>query len=122
MAAKKVSKKTPSVTAKTTRKRAKAKKKVARKIESPPKEVGLHANAEMLHGSYCNVAQIKHTPREFVLDFIMGVDNHHSLVSRVLTSPGHAKEIADALMLNIAQYENKFGEIEVRKNSQRKTH
>ena len=122
MAAKKVGKVTSSVFAKTKKKRPK-KKKVAKRItESPPREVGLHATVETLNGVYCNVAQIKHTPREFMLDFIMGVDGHHSLVSRVITNPAHAKEIVEALATNIAQYEKKHGEIEIRKTRKSSTH
>ena len=118
MAAKKIGKKTPSVAPrKVAKKRAKKKKRrvVAALAESSPAEISVLSTTEMLSGVYCNIATIKHTPREFLMDFIWGVENQHSLVARVITSPGHAKEISEALAKNIAQFEKKYGEIEASK-------
>lgn len=65
----------------------------------------------MLRGRYANTATISHTPREFVLDFSWDVDQHPILVSRVITSPAHAKELLAALAENVASYERKYGRI-----------
>lgn len=120
MATKRTGKPVPGVAPKkTVRARAK-KRKVAKRIperipERIPTEIGLHASQDMLKGTYCNVATIKHTTREFILDFVLGVDNLHTLVSRVITSPAHAKQLAEVLTQNIAQYEKRFGEIDTSK-------
>ena len=116
MAAKKIGKKTPSVApGKVAKKRAKKKKRkvVAALAESSPAEISVLSTTEMLSGVYCNIATIKHTPREFLMDFVLGIESHHSLVARVITNPAHAKEISEALAQNIAKYEKKFGEIKV---------
>jgi len=108
-------------TSKTPPKRA-AKKKVARKrlakkplkkdIESIPEPTaGVYSTNELLQGKYCNVGLIKHTPREFIFDFIWSVDNHSLLASRIITSPAHAKEIYEALGKNIERYEKTHGTI-----------
>lgn len=118
MVAKKIGKKTPSVApGKVVKKRAKKKMRrvVAALKESSTPEVSAFASPELLKGAYCNIATIKHTPREFLMDFVWGVENQHSLVARVITSPAHAKEISEALAKNIAQYEKKYGEIETGK-------
>ena len=122
MAVKRAGKTTPSVSPKAKKKRPR-KVKVAEKVtDTSQREVGLHATAEILTGAYCNVAQVKHTHREFILDFVLGVDNHNALVSRVITSPAHAKELANVLAGNIAQYEKSYGEIETRNGRKGATH
>ena len=59
-------------------------------------------------GKYCNLAIIRHTNREFVFDFVWGVENERILVSRIITSPAHAKELHKVLGANIERYEKKF--------------
>lgn len=127
MAAKKIGKKSPGVApGKVVKKRAKKKKRrvVAAITEPSRREISAHASPEMLKGTYCNIATIKHTPREFLMDFIWGVENQHSLVARVITSAAHAKEISEALAKNITQYEKRYGEIKVGepKKSRRSLH
>ena len=72
---------------------------------------------------YANVMQVSHTSREFFLTFAQssqaaGVSDESEqavttahLVSRVITSPGHAKAILKALETNIRRYEERFGAI-----------
>lgn len=112
MAAKKIGKKTPGIAAgKSVRKRAKKKKVATARSEPSPADIGVHSTAEILKGVYCNVATIKHTPREVVMDFVWSIEGHASLVARVITNLAHAKEISEALAKNIAGYEKKFGAI-----------
>lgn len=64
--------------------------------------------------AYVNVMRIAHNNREFFFDFAQtgiepGVAN---LLSRMVTTPGHAKAMLIALSDNIRKYEQKFGEIE----------
>jgi hypothetical protein len=76
-------------------------------------EAQVQAGIEQLQGKYCNVAVIQHTKREFVFDYILRVGNNGVFVSRIITSPEHAKAIYDVLGKNIQQYENTFGKIDI---------
>jgi len=64
-------------------------------------------------GKYCNVASIKHSLREFIFDFIWSIENRNLLTARIITNPGHAKEIYEALGKNIEHYEKAHGKIQV---------
>ena len=68
-------------------------------------------------GVYANMASITHTPEEFIVDFILrapGVEQA-KVVSRVITSPSHAKRLYLALGENISRYENHNGIIKTPK-------
>jgi hypothetical protein len=75
----------------------------------------VNASIENLKGVYTNVATISHTPREFILDFFLRIHEPIVLVSRVVTSPEHVKEIFNVLKDQIENYEEKFGKIKVEK-------
>jgi len=75
-------------------------------------EVQVKADDKILKGRYANIMYIAHTKEEFVLDFLNVLPPQGSLVSRIITSPGHMKRILKALGDNIKQYEDKFGKIE----------
>lgn len=66
---------------------------------------------EMLKGTYANMAQIAHTPEEFVLDFMNLFPPAGVVTARVIISPQHMKRIVAALQDNIKRYEAQFGEI-----------
>jgi hypothetical protein len=65
------------------------------------------------NGVYVNFANIIHNPAEFVLDFgrIVPGRSDVRVLSRVLTSPVHAKQLLNALAQNVAVYEKTFGTI-----------
>jgi len=65
------------------------------------------------NGTYVNFANIIHNPAEFVFDFGRVVPGRPEVrvLSRVLTTPLHAKQFLDALAQNIAMYEKTFGAI-----------
>lgn len=66
-------------------------------------------------GKYSNLAVVSHTGNEFVFDFALSLPNQPAVViSRLLTSPQHAKAFLRALSENVAHYENSFGIIEER--------
>lgn len=69
-------------------------------------EAGLRvkANPEISRGAYANLAIVRHTPLEFILDFVLAVDSDAQLVSRIILSPDHAKRLAAALQRNIEQH------------------
>lgn len=79
--------------------------------DSPQRVMEVQAPREKLQGGYSNFALIHHTRREFVIDFIWRLENYSALVSRVITSPEHARELHVALGRNIERYQESFGEI-----------
>jgi Protein of unknown function (DUF3467) len=64
-------------------------------------------------GHYVNFANILHNPTEFVLDFGRVVPGRPDVkvLSRILTTPFHAKQLMRALQENVAIYERAYGEI-----------
>ena len=65
------------------------------------------------NGAYVNIANIIHNPAEFVLDFgrVVPGRNDVKVLSRVLMSPVHAKQLLAALAQNVGLYEKNFGAI-----------
>lgn len=121
MAAKKKANKSRRVVKRPTAraKRAKAKaSKPSSSASSPhapqtqPLVIQAMAQPDQLIGRYTNLASISHTPREFFLDFLIRHEADTLFVSRIITSPAHAKALHSALGRNIAQYENKNGPID----------
>lgn len=80
------------------------------------KQINIKAKDETLAGVYCNNMQILHTSEEFVIDFLNIVPPQGSLASRVMTSPAHFKRMIMAMQDNLKKYEEKHGEIEMKKN------
>ncbi len=72
-------------------------------------QIQIKASDEALKGVYANALQISHTQTEVVFDFLSIVPPQGQLVSRVVTSPAHAKQILAALGDNLKKYEGKFG-------------
>lgn len=66
---------------------------------------------EMLAGVYANMAQVAHTPEEFVIDFMNLFPPTGVVTARVIVSPQHIKRLAAALQENIKRYEEQFGQI-----------
>jgi len=62
-------------------------------------------------GVYANSMMVHHSATEFVLDFTMVEGSAGIVVSRVVTTPAHAKRIAAALQENLAKYEAAYGPI-----------
>ena len=65
------------------------------------------------NGVYVNFANIIHNPAEFVMDFGRIVPGRADVrvLSRVMTSPVHAKQFLNALAQNVSLYEKNFGVI-----------
>ncbi len=74
-------------------------------------QIQIKAPDEVLRGTYANALQISHTKDEFVFDFLSLFPPQGNLVSRVVTSPAHAKQIVAALADNIKKYEAQFGQL-----------
>ncbi|MDO8507690.1 MAG: DUF3467 domain-containing protein [bacterium] len=80
--------------------------------QQPQQQVQIKADDQTAKGVYTNNLIIGHTKEEFVLDFLNVFPPQGALVSRVFTSPGHAKRIVKALEENVKKYEKQFGKIE----------
>jgi Protein of unknown function (DUF3467) len=64
-------------------------------------------------GHYANFANILHNPTEFVFDFGLAVPGRPDVkvVSRILTTPYHARQLLRALQQNVEMYERQYGPI-----------
>jgi hypothetical protein len=81
---------------------------------SDEKKAVIHIDPADETGRYTNAATIMHSPTEFIVDFMMLLPgDRRKVISRILTSPTHAKQFAAALMENVAKYEATYGEITV---------
>jgi len=91
-------------------------KKVKTQIASKPQiashpELRIMAQPEVTKGAYSNLAIIRHTQNEFVIDFLLKFTEEGQLVSRIVLSPQHAIALLDALKINTDKYESNFGKI-----------
>jgi hypothetical protein len=81
--------------------------------DSKPMPVKVTIDDATADGQYINFANILHNPTEFVLDFgrVVPGRTEVKVMTRVLTTPYHAKQLARALQQNIEIYERNYGEI-----------
>ena len=81
--------------------------------DRPGADFRLEVPADVAPGRYANFAMVAHTANEFVLDFAAQYPGLPALVvSRVVTSPRHAKRLLAALQENLRRYEAAFGPID----------
>ncbi len=73
---------------------------------------------EILAGVYANMAQVAHTPEEFIIDFMNLFPPSGVVTARVILSPQHAKRLAAALQENVKRYEDQFGAIKAGSDQQ----
>ncbi|MBI3573196.1 MAG: DUF3467 domain-containing protein [Candidatus Kerfeldbacteria bacterium] len=74
-------------------------------------QIQLKASDETLKGHYSNMMMVSHTKEEIILDFFNVTAQGGQLVSRIFTSPGHAKRVLGALADNLKKYEAQFGTV-----------
>ncbi len=85
--------------------------------ETPPKteppQLQFSIDESVSTGVYVNFANIIHNAGEFVIDFGRVVPGRPDVkvLSRILTTPLHAKQLLAALAQNVALYEKSFGPI-----------
>ena len=81
--------------------------------DTKPLELKMTIDEPTSSGHYVNFANILHNPTEFVVDFgrIVPGRSDVKILSRILTTPVHAKQLLKALAQNIALYEQQFGPI-----------
>ena len=72
----------------------------------------------MAQGVYANLAGVMHSETEFVLDFIFiqPQSPKAKVLTRLISSPIHAKRFLWALKENIEKYEARFGAIPAGQN------
>ena len=78
-----------------------------------PVPVKVTIDESTAEGHYANFANILHNPTEFVFDFGRVVPGRADVkvVSRILTTPYHAKQLLRALQQNVELYERQYGAI-----------
>ncbi len=82
------------------------------KDEEKKPDTVIHLDPALENGVYANAANFIHNPHEFVFDFIFVLPgDRRKVVARVVTAPGHAKQMAEALRGNVARFEASYGEI-----------
>ncbi|WP_243027513.1 MULTISPECIES: DUF3467 domain-containing protein [Thermus] len=75
-------------------------------------KLDIQIDKDIALGRYTNLALIAHTKNEFILDFaLLQPQGGAIVVSRVITSPQHAKALLRSLAENVARYEETFGPI-----------
>jgi len=81
--------------------------------DSKPVPVKVTIDEATAEGQYANFANILHNPTEFVFDFGRVVPGRADVkvVSRILTTPFHARQLLRALQQNIELYERQYGPI-----------
>jgi hypothetical protein len=81
--------------------------------DEKPVPVKVTIDETTAEGHYANFANILHNPTEFVLDFGRVVPGRSDVkvVSRILTTPYHARQLLRALQQNIELYERNYGPI-----------
>lgn len=75
-------------------------------------QVQIKISDDMAKGQYANMMMVNHNKQEVVLDFIAFLPPLAQVVSRVITSPVHLKQIIKALTENLEKYESNFGKVE----------
>src|SRR6058998_1025000 len=78
---------------------------------SDPKPMRVKITDETLKGVYANQMVVSHTREEFLLDFVNVFPPEGIVNARIIISPGHLKRVIRALVENVREYEDAFGEI-----------
>ncbi len=78
-----------------------------------PGQIKIVVSDQLALGTYANFASIVHNFAEFIIDFgrIVPGREEVQVVSRVVMTPVHLKQLLRALTENVAIYERSFGEI-----------
>jgi len=86
-------------------------------VQNQMPELRIDIDRETAQGQYANFAVFSHQKNEFYLDFALLQPQTDPnvvgalVVSRIITSPQHAKALLHSLAENIGRYEQTFGPI-----------
>ncbi len=88
---------------------------MAQQNEPQQQQINIELGEKEAEGIYSNLAIITHSPAEFVIDFTRIVPGmpKAKVLSRIITTPQHAKMLLGALRDNLEKYESRFGEIKI---------
>jgi hypothetical protein len=80
-----------------------------------PSQIRITLDEQVAQGEYVNFANIIHSQSEFIIDLgrIMPGRPDVKVLSRVIMTPLHTKQLLQALAQNVAMFEQKYGEIRV---------
>lgn len=73
-------------------------------------ELEVSATVEDMKGVYSNLARVSYNKNEFVLGFIFHIGNEANLVSRIIVSPEHLKQINEVISQTLEEHKEKFGD------------
>lgn len=77
-----------------------------------PQQLKIEIDADTAKGRFANAAVVTHTDDAFFLDFALAYPRQPvRILSRVITSPQHAKALLRTLADNVARYEKRLGPI-----------
>ena len=81
--------------------------------QNPAGQLQVDIDDATARGVYANLALITHSETEFLLDFVFLQPQAPKarILSRIISSPAHAKRLLWALEENIKKYESHFGTI-----------
>jgi hypothetical protein len=82
-------------------------------MEQNPQQLQIEIDENVARGTYTNLALITHSETELLIDFLFLQPQtpKTKVLTRIVTSPVHAKRFLAALQDNIAKYEARFGTI-----------
>ena len=82
-------------------------------MDQTPQPLQIEIDENVARGTYTNLALITHTETELLIDFLFLQPQtpKTKVLTRIITSPVHAKRFLAALTDNIAKYEARFGTI-----------
>ncbi|MDE2489518.1 MAG: DUF3467 domain-containing protein [Elusimicrobia bacterium] len=83
-------------------------------MEQNPPPLQIEIDESVARGVYTNLALLTHSETEFLIDFLFLQPNvpKTKVLTRIVTSPVHAKRFLAALQDNVAKYEARFGTIQ----------
>jgi len=90
----------------------KGKSQPVRQAQGQPMRLNIEVPPD-LEATYANLAVIRHSPSEVVVDFVRQMPDQPraKVYARVVLTPINAKLLHRALGENLAAYEQKYGEI-----------
>ena len=82
-------------------------------MDDNPQQLQIEIDESVARGIYTNLALLTHSETEFLIDFLFLQPQtpKTKVLTRLITSPVHAKRFLAALQDNIAKYEARFGTI-----------
>ncbi|HKN48306.1 MAG TPA: DUF3467 domain-containing protein [Candidatus Polarisedimenticolia bacterium] len=85
-------------------------------MDKPPSEIPIRLRIDdaVAEGVYVNFGSVAHNRSEFILDLgrIVPGKTEVKILTRILSTPLHAKQLCRALTQNLEQYEKSYGEIQ----------